>query len=451
MKMIDLLLLAGGNLLRMKTRVAMTAAGVLTGSAAVILLVALGLGLQRNANDSLGKIGDLTQMQVNPPMDYDPYVAFQQQDRKSLGSALTPEVISSFKSIPGVITASPLEYLRASCTLRYKQFEAQPSIQGIDPLQVAELGFHLDSGSLALTPGKVLLGPKAVEFLYDVRKKAPASQSVDWQDAWIDLQITKYPDVVEENGRLVMSDSEPETRRIRVQVAGVLKETGGASDYHIFMALSEVERWNTWLAGKRIDRTVYGYSSALLKVTDVQAASDVDARLIKAGFRVDTPRKMLEEMGKFFRFIQFALGGIGAIALLVSAFGIANTMIMAIYERTREIGLLKSLGATSADVLAVFLIEAGVIGLLGGVAGAAVACSLARVANAGGAIWLNGLVEGMAPPVSIPGAGGEKLFDLPVWLILFAIAFSTLVGMLSGLYPAARAASMDPLTALRHE
>jgi len=168
-------------------------------------------------------------------------------------------------------------------------------------------------------------------------------------------------------------------------------------------------------------------------------------------FRVDTNRKMLAQLDQFFQFIKIMLGGIGAIALLVSAFGIANTMIMSIYERTREIGLLKSLGARNIDILMIFICEAALIGLIGGMGGVLGALTIAHLSNQFGANWLQRIPNALGPPGSLPGLAGTIIFEIPVWLIIFAIAFSTFVGVFSGIYPAMRAASLDPLNALRHE
>ena len=137
----------------------------------------------------------------------------------------------------------------------------------------------------------------------------------------------------------------------------------------------------------------------------------------------------------------------GAIALLVAAIGIANTMTMAIFERTKEIGIMKALGATNNDVLRIFLTEAGAIGLLGGLVGTASGWGLGKV--------IDFIVRQYAQSQQAGQGGGAADQPVmhyvisPLWLLAFALGFATLIGLISGAYPALRAASMKPLKALR--
>jgi ABC-type antimicrobial peptide transport system permease subunit len=134
------------------------------------------------------------------------------------------------------------------------------------------------------------------------------------------------------------------------------------------------------------------------------------------------------------------LAGIGGVALLVAAIGIANTMVMAVLERTREIGIMKAIGGSDGDIRRIFLIEASAIGLFGGVAGVSLGWLVGRVINFGANVY-----------IQQQGGTAGNLFSLPFWLIGGAIGFSIAVSLVAGSYPAARAAKLNPIEALRHD
>jgi putative ABC transport system permease protein len=156
----------------------------------------------------------------------------------------------------------------------------------------------------------------------------------------------------------------------------------------------------------------------------------------------------VREINSFFGILQAILGGIGAIALLVAALGIVNTLSMAILERTREIGLMKAVGARNRDVMVIFLGEAACIGLLGGVIGAGLGWALSSAAD----VVIRSLVQQSSNGGGgFFGPGDSAVVYTPLWLPIFAIAFATVIGLVSGVYPALRAATLDPLRALKYE
>jgi putative ABC transport system permease protein len=237
-----------------------------------------------------------------------------------------------------------------------------------------------------------------------------------------------------------------ETRRtIPLRVAGVLQETRGESDYSMYVRLSDLEGYNQWLTGRRVNRTRDGYPTALVKARDSSVVLGIADQVTALGYQAYTPLSFVQGINSFFAILQVVFGGVGAIALLVAAIGIANTMTMAILERTREIGLMKAIGATNRNVMSIFLGEAAGIGLLGGVGGVAVAWVLAQVIN----VLAAGYLANQAAQMGAESAG-QATYIAP-WLPAFALIFSTLVGLISGLYPALRAATMIPVLALKYE
>jgi putative ABC transport system permease protein len=148
----------------------------------------------------------------------------------------------------------------------------------------------------------------------------------------------------------------------------------------------------------------------------------------------------LQGAKRAFIILDILLSLVGSIALTVSSLGIMNTMVMSILERTREIGIMKAIGGSDADVARIFLVEASGIGVLGGLVGVLLGWVVGRAINFGANIYIQS-----------QGGTAGNLFSLPIWLIGGAIAFSWVISLIAGSYPARRAAKLDPIQALRHD
>ncbi|HEV2799379.1 MAG TPA: ABC transporter permease [Pyrinomonadaceae bacterium] len=184
-----------------------------------------------------------------------------------------------------------------------------------------------------------------------------------------------------------------------------------------------------------------GYAMAVVRVTDPDVLPDVQKRLEELGFDSFSIVDQLKELRTVFLILNSALGLLGGISLLVASFGIANTMIMSILERTREIGIMKAIGAEDREIKLIFFVEAGLIGLMGGVVGALAAWAIDAIANRLAYRFI----------LQPRGVSYVDFFALPPYLWLGAILFAVVVAILAALYPAARAARIDPVKALRHD
>ncbi|MGD2144528.1 MAG: ABC transporter permease [Anaerolineae bacterium] len=452
MKARDLLSLVWSNLIRRKARVIMTAVGVVIGTSAVIILISLGAGLQRSVRDDLGSIGELTEITV-----------LDMGAIRSLGggassareeAVLNDRALAEFRELPGVAAVTPQESLRGGGRLRVNRLEGHAEIVGIDPAQVKHLGLALASGTARLGRWQALVGGSVAEGFYNPRTgqsaagpgsvvvRAPAAGRPDQESPELQGQALQL--ILNKMGE----DGKPVERIVRLRATGVLEESGSQRDNTLYLAADDVLELNRWLTGQRYNPSRDGYTRALVKAASPDQTLEVEREITSRGFVAWSPRSTLRQMNTVFLAIQGIFGGIGAIALVVAAFGIANTMLMAIYERTREIGLMKAVGATNRDVMSVFLTEAGSIGLLGGIGGILLGVS-------GGA--LIDLVAGtyLAAQAAQSGANAAdaviSIIHTPLWLPVFALVFSTLVGVVSGVYPAVRAASLDPIAALKYE
>ncbi|MBN1933358.1 MAG: ABC transporter permease [Anaerolineae bacterium] len=431
----DLIRLVLSNLRRMKARVAMTAIGVIIGTAAVVVLVSLGAGLQQRAQESLYSFGSLSELQVYA--EY--YERGETTESTEKQVALNDKAVEQIRQLPDVLAATPLEYLYGG-EIRMGRQTGYASIIGVDPTAFALLAPQVVSGTIQLGRDKVVAGASSGEGFLNWETYQPGDPLPELMDQT--LRLVLYP-FSNDHTR------PPEPFYVTLKVTGKLKQQGYQYDYSIFMPLKQVLDLNTRISGTRPNKDKDGYSQVLVKVTDAKQAPLVEQAIKEMGFQVQSARSQLEEINSLFLVIQTILGGIGAVSLLVAAFGIANTMMMAIYERTREIGLMKAIGASNQDVMSVFLSEAGGIGFIGGAGGVLLAIGLVLLLNLLG----NSLLSGMGGQV-IMGPGTETstaLAAIPLWLPPFAIVFATFIGIASGVYPALRAAALSPIAALRYE
>jgi putative ABC transport system permease protein len=219
----------------------------------------------------------------------------------------------------------------------------------------------------------------------------------------------------------------------------------GASGARVFLPLQMVEDLHIMLpTGMRESEpnfsSVPTYLSLSVRLKSPNNVESVQDAIKKLGFNTFSILDATRSLRRFFAVLDLFLGIFGSLALTVAALGIVNTLVMAILERRREIGIMKAIGASDGDVKKLFFAEAAVMGLVGGILGVALGWSIGRVINIGTNIYLR--------RQDLPA---ENLWAVPWWLIVGAIVFAVLVSMISGLYPAARAARLDPVQALRYE
>jgi len=186
--------------------------------------------------------------------------------------------------------------------------------------------------------------------------------------------------------------------------------------------------------------TENGYGSILANVDDMNNVEDVAKQVEALGVGASTAKDFLDSLSQLLKVAGLILGAIGGVSLGVAAIGIINTMVMATYERTKEIGVMRACGATKATVRQLFTFEAALLGFWGGVIGLAISFGLAMLGNYFGNQYLT------SQNISL-----SNIITFPWWLILGVVGFTTFIGTLAGLYPASRASRLNPVEALRYE
>ncbi len=435
MKSRDLFRLVWSNLNRMRARAAMSGCGVLIGTSAIIVLISLAVGLQRSVAETLSIIGPLNEITI-----------FSGNAAQLFGSTttsvstadttLTPRRLAELADLPGVAAVTPREQLMVQGNLKLNRLTGLGIVVGIDAKQLRYLGWETTSGSLRLQRWQVLVGARVAGSFVDPRRgSAGANDSeVDLQGQTIKLILSR-----------LSYDGTREERTVRLRVVGVLAERGGQDDYSIFISLPDAQELTAWSTGEKPNWARDGYSQVTMVIEGTDQVLSVEQELRSQGFFTFTASSVLQSLNTLFIIVQVVLGGIGSVALLVAAIGIANTLTMAIYERTREIGLMKALGATNRDVMSVFLVEAGSIGLLGGLGGVVVGIGASRIVN-----WIAQAYLSAQSASSATEAPPDIAYT-PLWLVVLVLAFATSMGVASGIYPAQRAVHLDPVAALKHD
>ncbi len=428
----DLISMGIRNLWRRKARSILTILGVIIGTAAIIVMMSLGIGMQKSFEQSLDGMGSLNIIEVHPMWDYGDK---EQGSSPKVKGVLDDKAVEKFKKIENVTAVMP--YLLMYVELVSGRYRANLEIIGIDISVAEEFDFNVREGALPKATGKneMLVGAEVSNQFYNPKSRKRHREQVD-----IDLMTVPLKMILDEERT---GNKEPRGRKVKV--VGMLAGIEDRKSWNAYMDIETVEKIKKDVAKKnkgqsssrrKRDRDKNKYDHVDVKVEDIKKVKEVQNQIKEMGFEAWSLADMLEEMKKVSSGIQAVLGGIGAVSLFVAALGITNTMIMSIYERTKEIGVMKVLGAHIRDIKKLFLFEAGLIGLIGGLIGVALSYGISSLINKVGIGFLD---MGIDSDISV----------IPIWLVLAALLFSTMMGVISGYYPARRAMKLSALEAIR--
>lgn len=459
MKTKDLLKVCAQNLFRHKARTMLTVLGVILGCCSVIIMISIGIGMKESQEKALAQMGDLTIINV------------YRAGKGKTAAKLNKNTINAIKALDGVEAATPkLTVEQVPITIyagrnrRYRS--AYMTFVGLDAEAARQIGYQLTDGKWNHTGTNHVLAGKSFAYAFEDTKRPEGKNMVNM---WADYDGTgeakppppyfdslKTPLYVElESGR-----EDGKKLSYELTVDGRLKEDYGKGEetsMGLIFRLEDLQKMleeQQKLSGKKVEKNK-GYENAIVKVKSIQDVSRVEQQIRKMGFRTNSMESIRKPMEQEARQKQTMLGGLGAISLFVAALGITNTMIMSISERTQEIGVMKSLGCFITDIRKIFLLEAGGIGLIGGIAGMIISYLISAgmnfAANAG--MGMGGLGE-MGSPMMMPGElaeGVTRISVIPWWLALSAILFSVLIGVGAGYYPANKAVKIPALEAIKHD
>jgi ABC-type antimicrobial peptide transport system permease subunit len=440
------------NLKRRKGRTILTVLGVFIGCTSIIVMVSIGIGLSDSQTQWLSEMGDLTVIEVSTGYS----------ESSGTEAKLDDAAVKNFKEISGVEAVMPkasFEYsanLKAGVNDRYTCDWV--SLVGLDVDAMEQMGYVVQEGKVpGVSEGEVLGGQYLAYSFTDSLMPEGRNMIDRWSAYDEEGNPTELPDpyfdVLNTPLTMEVSIDENNTYKTTLKVVGVTKEDygkGWETSEGIMMSIDSLKELISKIKGTPVSKLTY--SQILVKVSDISLVPDVESSIKAMGYSTYSMESIRESMEKSSRQIQLVLGGLGAISLFVAAIGITNTMIMSISERTREIGIMKSLGCYVRDIRLLFLMEAGTIGLMGGILGCIISLVISVIINlfSMGAIG-EGVTGEMIKMAIFGGEGVTRTSIIPVTLMLFAIAFSILVGLVSGYYPANKAVKISALEAIRRE
>lgn len=467
MKLPDLTDLALRNLRESVLRNSLTTIGISVGVASLVAMLSLGIGLQQLASRHLEKSGLFDTVVVTSRRDlrHNGREGENNAPAPSQSPALDESARAKMAALPNVLEAYPdirfITELRFDDKPHLTMISALPqSMQTNDSFEGMAGKFFsstnadqviLQKSFAAELMGKApahgidnskasdfssLLG-KQITMRYAQRQASappPESQEEKDMDAMMDVPSQAYSVVSREQKLTVVgiADLDPESMRGPMH-AKVFLPLGLAESLHVVQP-TDLQA----MASSSSNEPTF--SAISVRVKDPKQVLGVENAIKKMGFNAFSILDATKSLRQFFAVLDLFLGIFGSLALAVASIGIINTLVMAILERRREIGIMKAIGASDGDVKRLFFAEAGAMGILGGIVGVALGWTIGHVINFGTNIYLR---RQSIPP--------EHFWAVPWWLVGSAIAFAFVVSLVSGLYPAGRAARLDPVQALRYE
>ena len=445
MKHEDLLRVCLQNLLRRKSRTILTVLGVLIGCCSIVIMVSLGIGMKESQEKLLAEMGDLTIITVTAPQ--------KGKGKKKLDDKL----LKQLREMDGVEGVTPkLGFEEYTCRLLAgpgNRYVAEwTTIAGLDTAQMDKMGYQLTGGTYPGGAGEVAVGQYFAYNFQDTMRPEGANT------------INRWDNGVDENGNLKPPPDpyfdplhetltlEVETRdgkfTVPLKPMGMVKEDnakGYETSEGILMSVEDLRALQKRASGGTA--AAAPYDAVLVKLKDIKQVDPVESAIKNLGYTTESMESVRKPMEKEARQKQMMLGGLGAISLIVAALGITNTMIMSISERTKEIGVMKSLGCYVYDIRVLFLGEAGAIGFIGGIVGSVISFLLSLIINL---VSMGPALENIIPAI-VGGEGLSRVSVIPPWLYLFALVFSVLIGLGSGYYPANKAVQIPALEAIKSD
>lgn len=470
MRILDLLRMSSSSLWKRKVRTILTVLGVVIGTASIVVMISLGLGLNRATMEQIEQYGGLTTIQVNEGRGGEggtyggrfAVAVSGTSSSKDKVMRLDDAALETLGRLQYVKSVQPI--LQVNVIAKYGQYvNDYMRVQGMTAEGLSELNINIGDGYLPTDDkeleffygnqvGAEFYNPKTYDYPFYSKGEMP----VDFMKDTVFIIFDRDAYYSSQNsGQGIPGDSGSGTttqppKKYIIKAAGVEtpnKENEWSSNgYQVFCNLDALKATlkrifrnkaipgQPTTSGGKPYKEIF-YSQVNVNVDDIDHVMEVQELIKSMGYEAYSNIEWVESTQKQYANIQAMLGGIGAVSLLVAAIGITNTMMMSIYERTKEIGVMKVLGCDMRNIQGMFLIEAAYIGFIGGIIGLGLSYGISVIINK--AVQASGNMS--------------QLSFIPPWLAGAAVVFAVVIGMVAGFFPSRRAMKLSPLAAIRNE
>lgn len=468
----EALRLAIGNIARARLRYVLTMLGIMIGTGAIVSMVSFAVGMQKEISETVASSGLLTTVYVTPGRgvgeatdtdhpggaghtdegqsgadqakphgaEHSPGPSGQKADSTAREPAIDDALLARISALDGVTGAFPVVAFPA--IVARGPHQAFGTVSGL-PVAVN------DATKKRLNRGKTFFSDSDSALIATASLARRLGVDPDSFEAPVPVRLSVVTLSSRQSPLLAFGFGMPfERKTYNLSLVGVLKQSMigplGRMDAYIPLGvatdISAVALRGAREILRNISAQAGGYPGAEVHVKSLDDVGRISADIERMGLSTFSVSEQLKEMRTVFVVMSGFLGAIGGVALFVGCLGIMNVMLISVFERTRDIGVMKSVGARRKDVLNLFVIEAGLVGLVGGILGVVLGLGVAEVANR---LMFALVIKGEIPY--------HQLYRIPLWLAAGAIGLAIAVSVLAGLYPARRAATLDPVAALRYE
>lgn len=419
------------NMKKRGIRTTLTVLGVVIGVISIVSLLAIGLGVRNVMLDEATLGGSSTAITVYGT----------EGKRKEL--MITDRRMDDFQELDSVVAVYP--QLNMNGMFTYNNYEGYSQVIGV-PLEYMNQMTLLYGGQVSETSIKpeLLVGSHALDYCYNINTGETYLEVYQEENKSKELPKETIPDYSGQYIQFYLGFTDSESESYRLDIAGVSED----AYYYIYCNIDVLKQFlkknsqNGRIEGQPTDSNGKAYSewiydSAIVEVDDVEHVDEVLKKIQDMGFQAESNKEYVDMIQKITKIVQLLLGGIGAIALIVAVIGISNTMTTAVYDRVKEIGVLKVLGCDPEELLLMFLLESGILGGVGGLIGIAISYLITEVGVNIIAVKAIGMEQGVT------------LAMIPWWLAVSAFLFAILLGVLAGYFPAKWASKLKPIDAVR--